>query len=71
MNATVVTIRSYDDLIEAFRARKGEIGLSNTDCDTLGGLTPGHTDKVLGPARAKNLGPLTFDIFCEMFACSS
>lgn len=61
-------IRSYGDLIEAFRARKAEIGLSNTDCDTLGGLTTGHTDKLLGPTRSKNLGPLTFDILCELFA---
>lgn len=68
MIAPLATIRSYDDLVAAFRARKAEIGLSNNDCDTLGGLTTGHTDKLLGPTRSKKLGPFTFDVFSEMFA---
>lgn len=68
MNAPIATIRCHDDLIEALRTAKGQRGLSNDFCDERGGLTRGHTDKILGPARAKSLSPMTFDLFLEMFA---
>lgn len=61
-------IRSHADLIEALRARKNELGLSNRLCDDLGGLTSGHTDKVLGPTGSRGLTPLTLDVLLEMFA---
>lgn len=68
MHPIIATIRSQEDLIEALRAAKGQRGLSNDFCDERGGLTRGHTDKVLGPARAKSLTGMTFDLFLEMFA---
>lgn len=68
MTDAIATIRSHDDLIEALRAAKTQRGLSNDFCDERGGLTRGHTDKVLGPARAKSLTSMTFDLFLEMFA---
>ena len=64
----MTVIRSHADLIEALRARKNELGLSNRLCDDLGGLTSGHTDKVLGPTGTRGLTPLTLDVFLEMFA---
>lgn len=68
MTAPGSSIRSYDDLIDAFRARKAEIGLSNEECERLGGVTKGHIDKMIGPSRIRNLTPMMFDLFCEMFA---
>lgn len=61
-------IRSQDDLVEAFRARKDALGLSNRFCDEVGGLSSGHTDKVIGPSRKKQLSAMIFDLFCELFA---
>lgn len=64
----IATIRTHDDLIEALRAAKVMRGLSNDFCDERGGLTRGHTDKVLGPTRAKSLSPMIFDLLTEIFA---
>jgi hypothetical protein len=41
-------LRTPDDLIEALRARKDEIGLSNAVLEELAGMAAGHVDKVLG-----------------------
>lgn len=64
----IATITCHDDLIEAFRAIKDILGLSNTFCDDTIGITAGHTDKVLGPTRAKGLSSFMFDNFSELFA---
>jgi hypothetical protein len=64
----IAVIRSYEDLIDALRAVKAMHGLSNTWCDEIGGLASGHTDKLLGPASAKKLSPMTMDVFFQMFA---
>jgi hypothetical protein len=61
-------IRTQDDLIEALRAVKDRLGLSNTWCDDVGGFTRGQTDKVLGPSRAKGLSPMLFATYCSLFA---
>ncbi len=68
MTDPIATIRTQDDLIEPLRAAKAMRGLSNDFCDERGGLTRGHTDKVLGPTRAKSLSPMTFDMFMELLA---
>lgn len=44
---------SADAVIEALRARKAALGLSNEVVDELAGLTDGHFDKVAGPSRTK------------------
>ncbi len=62
------TITDYHGLIEALRARKDALGLSNEIVDELGGLTRGHTDKILGPSRNKNLSPMTFDVMLGVLA---
>lgn len=67
-DAGTIIIRTQDDLIEALRTAKSVRGLSNDFCDERGGLTRGHTDKVLGPSRAKSLSPGLFNTFAEMFA---
>lgn len=61
-------IRCYDDLVDCFKARKEELGLSNEFMDTHCVIVPGHTDKALGPARIKGMGRQTMNKFFEMLA---
>lgn len=68
MTIPLATIRTQDDLIEALRVAKNMRGLSNDFCDQRAGLTRGHTDKVLGPTRAKSLSPMVFDLLAEILA---
>lgn len=60
-------IRTYDDLVEVFRARKAELGLSNKTCDGLLNRGDGYTDHHIGTAD-KGIGPVAFILFCELFA---
>lgn len=64
----IATIRRHQDIVEVFRTMKGRLGLTNEFIDNAGGLTKGHTDKMLGPSETKSWGPTTFDLFCEIFA---
>jgi hypothetical protein len=68
MTEPIAIVTGHESMVEAFRLAKERLGLSNAFCDDIGGLTAGHTDKILGPTRVKNLGPMTLDLFCEMFA---
>lgn len=67
-NEVIAVIRRHQDITEVFRLMKERLGLTNEFCDDAGGLTKGHTDKILGPTGSKGWGPTTFDLFCEMFA---
>lgn len=62
------TFSDYDGMVAALAAAKNWLGLSNEVCEQIGGLTKGHIDKLLGPSRVKNVGPLTLDILLELFA---
>lgn len=64
----IAVIRSYPELLEAFRAVKAQLGLSNTWCDETCDFQQGYTDKILGPTQQKNISPLTFSMFCQIFA---
>ncbi|BEV44401.1 hypothetical protein [Afipia carboxidovorans] len=66
--APVATVTDYDSLIEAFRTIKARVGLSDAMVDELGGLTRGHTEKILGPSQTKGLSRMTFDILLGVFA---
>lgn len=68
MNAPLATADCYDALIEAFRARKALLGLSDATVDELGGLASGHTGYLLGPSRTKSLSPLTIDVLLAVLA---
>lgn len=68
MSDVIAIVRRHQDVTEVFRMMKERLGLTNEFCDDVGGLTKGHTDKILGPSEAKSWGPTTFDLFCEMFA---
>jgi hypothetical protein len=55
---------SYDDLIAALRARKDELDISFLELDFIGGLTSGHSSKLLAPVRPymKCLGPVSLGL---------
>lgn len=55
--AGISEVRDYDGLIEAFRARKAELGLTDAALNTLANLGGGHIGKLFGDARVKILGP--------------
>jgi hypothetical protein len=59
---------SYDSLIEALRTRKAQLELSDSMVDVIGGLTRGHTEKILGPSRTKKLSPMTMDVLLATLA---
>jgi hypothetical protein len=48
-------IRNSDDMVEAFRARKEQLGLSNAAIEELLLMAAGTCDKYLGPTRSASL----------------
>jgi hypothetical protein len=67
MDGDVITCR--DDLIEALRSRKGELGLSNAFVEHELQMAVGGLDKVLGPSQVKGLSlPVALDLL-ELFGC--
>ena len=65
---TNTDVTDYDSLIEALRSAKSARGLSDGSVDELGGLTRGHTEKVLGPSRTKNLSPMMLETLLGVLA---
>jgi hypothetical protein len=60
-------ILNRDDLIEVLRARKAELGLSNSFVDAQLQMAEGGCDKVLGPSQAKGMSLLVMFDFVELF----
>lgn len=54
---SLATVRDYDGLIEAMRARVTDLGISQAHVDELVGWADGMTGKVLGPSHTKKLTP--------------
>jgi hypothetical protein len=44
-------IRDVDDLVEAIRARRDELGISYETMDAISGLSPGHCAKLSSGAK--------------------
>lgn len=55
------TIRSYDDLLTAFRARVVELGTNYEALAVVMGVTETFPTKLLAPSRIRTLTPMTFD----------
>ena len=53
--------RCCADLVDAFRARKEALGLSNEAIEHLIPLTAGHCDKAIGLSGTRGLTQLTID----------
>jgi hypothetical protein len=58
----VAEVRSPGDLVvadpgallDALKARQGELDLSNATVEAIAGIAEGHLDKVIGPSRQKS-----------------
>jgi hypothetical protein len=67
MNANAVLLNnlepatSFDELIDALGEMRVKRKLSYANLDELVGLTRGHSEKILGPARVRGLSPVIFD----------
>lgn len=68
MTEPIAIARNSAEIVAALGKIREMRGLSNQFCDTRGGLTEGHTDKVLGPSHAKAISEMTLDTFMELFA---
>jgi hypothetical protein len=64
----LATIRCYNDLVAALKARQASLALSDAVLDEVAGLTPGHTNKVLGPSRERGIGAATFEAYLMALA---
>jgi hypothetical protein len=60
MSSPVVSFEDYPSMIEALRAIKAHLELSNATVDRLCGWTEGHCDKHLGPSCVKAFSPKNF-----------
>lgn len=56
-------VHCWEDLVDRFGDWRVARQLSLAAVDDLAGLTLGHTEKILGPSRAKGLTQMTFDLF--------
>jgi hypothetical protein len=61
-------IRNSDDMVEAFRARKEQLGLSNAAVEAQLLWADGICDKYLGPSRTLQLNAVVIEDFMTLFA---
>jgi hypothetical protein len=52
-------LATYDDVIDAFRARADELELSRLEIDHLSGLAQGHSSHLLAKKYTQRLGPVS------------
>jgi hypothetical protein len=66
-NLIAAIVRNRDDLVDVLRARKAQLGLSNSFIEHQLHMADGGADKVLGPTQAKGMSlPVMFDLI-ELF----
>jgi hypothetical protein len=53
-------VKEYDDLLDAARARKAQLGITFATLDDVSVVQPGYSAKLLGPVPTKNFGPMSF-----------
>jgi hypothetical protein len=56
LTAIARTIGDYPELVDAFRARVDEMGLTRLELDHQAGLQDGYSGKTLGPSRIRAYG---------------
>jgi hypothetical protein len=57
-------VRSYEDMIRAFRARIEHLGITYEQVDDLGFFPLRHTSKLLAPRYTRCFGPVSFPAMC-------
>jgi hypothetical protein len=55
----VTTLNGYAGLVDVFRRRFDELGITGECCDHVGGLASGHTTKLLTRDHMRKFGPVT------------
>ena len=63
-----IRISNYNDLVEALRTRKAELGLSDAELEERTFLAAGHVNKMLGPSRCKGIGASTLEPLMDALA---
>lgn len=66
----IAVVRDHDELVDALRARKDALGLSDQFVDECCFETGGHCNQVLGPSRRKNLGRKSLDGLLITLGCA-
>ncbi|MEJ1932586.1 hypothetical protein WDZ92_20315 [Nostoc sp. NIES-2111] len=72
LKADPAPIRDYADLIQALRARKAELGLTNVQLDALSGLQEGYSGKLMADAGKRcwrALGPVSLPLMLSGLRC--
>jgi hypothetical protein len=60
-----IVVRDYGSLVDALRAAKEHLQISNETLEALAGLCHGHADKLLGSGQQKRIGPIVLGLLCE------
>jgi hypothetical protein len=55
------TVTGYTALLDVIRARRAELGVSFEVLDLTAGLTPGHSQKIIGETPVKNFGRVSLE----------
>jgi hypothetical protein len=66
-SVTDALVTTVDELIEALRSRKDELGLSNAFVEAQLQMADGHCDKLLGPTRRKGMSVAVLLDIIELF----
>ena len=59
-------VSDYSELVHALRDRAIEMQISRLDLDEIGGLTSGHSSKLLSSKPAKIFGPISLGPMLEV-----
>ena len=62
MMEPLAEVRSYDDLLDALRARMASLCVSSETIDEVSGLPSRYVNKLLRPVPLKGLGPVSFGL---------
>jgi hypothetical protein len=62
-------LHTPDDVIEALRARKADVGLSDEALEEIVGLCRGHIGKIIGPTRERGASLFTLMMIVGALGC--
>jgi hypothetical protein len=65
-----VPVSDVGTLIDVLAERKAALGLSDEWIEAVGGFSPGHANKMLGPARTKTPSLPSLDILLQLLGLS-
>ena len=65
----LATVRSYDELHAALRARADELRVTRLGMDEVGGMPPGYFGKVLAPEQIKLVGKHSLGALLGVLGC--